>query len=488
MSLLTNSPNIDRGILLLGINDLFMGSAPDLGAFESAFGAPVPATPTPLPIPTITPTSITPTLPPDAMPFVISILRADPTPNNAELVRFMVNFSEDVSGVDVSDFVLAATGVIANYAIIDTYGSGASYTVTVYTGSGDGTLRLELLDNDSILDSTSMPLGGAGTGNGNFATGESYVINKNAPFLISSLRADPSPSAAASVRFLVTFSEPVSGVDTADFVLSTSGLSETGIASVVGFDLNYVVTVNSGAGNGSLRLDLLDNDSILDSAGSPLGGAGTGNGNFTTGEIYIIDRATPVIQTAMFTSDGAQDGWVLESKETSNKGGTNNANSSTLRVGDNGQDSQYRSILQFSTSTLPDNAVITQILLTIQLESVVGKNPFSTHRNMWVDIRQGAFGSFGPFQIGALQNTDFQAPASLYTASWVTDNAVGGWYWTSFGMPAFPYINLKGVTQFRLGFQLDDDDDRLEDYVSFFSGNFGTLSARPQLTIKYYVP
>ena len=107
---------------------------------------------------------------------------------------------------------------------------------------------------------------------------------------------------------------------------------------------------------------------------------------------------------------------------------------------------------------------------------------------MWVDIRQGAFGSFGPFQIGALQNTDFQAPASLYTAGWVTDNAVGGWYWTSFGTPAFPYINLKGVTQFRLGFQLDDDDDRLEDYVSFFSGNFGTLSARPQLTIKYYVP
>lgn len=66
------------------------------------------------------------------------------------------------------------------------------------------------------------------------------------------------------MRFLVTFSEPVSGVDAADFVLSTSGLSEAGISSVIGFDLNYVVTVNSGNGNGSLRLDLLDNDSILD--------------------------------------------------------------------------------------------------------------------------------------------------------------------------------------------------------------------------------
>lgn len=481
MSLLTNSPNIDQGILLPGINDLFMGSAPDIGAFESTFGAPPPATATSIPIPTVTPT-----LPPDASPLLMSISLIDSTPTNAELVRFAVNFSEDVSGVDAGDFILTATGTISNYSIIDAYGAGASYTVTVYTGNGDGTLRLDLVDNDSILDSTSLPLGGPG--NGIYSLGESYLINKNVPFLISSLRADPSPSAAASVRFLVTFSEPVSGVDAADFVLSTSGLSEAGITSVIGFDLNYVVTVNSGNGNGSLRLDLLDNDSILDSASSPLGGSGVGNGNFITGETYSINRATPMIQTAVFTSDGAQDGWVLESKETSNKGGTNNANAATLRVGDNGQDNQYRSILQFSTSTLPDNAVITQVLLTMQLESMVGQNPFSTHRNMWVDIRQGAFGSFGPFQIGALQNADFQAPASLYTAAWVTDNAVGGWYWTSFEKTAFPYINLLGVTQFRLGFQLDDDDDRREDYLSFFSGNFGSPSARPQLTIKYYLP
>lgn len=487
MTLLPNSPNIDRGVLIPGIDDQFMGSAPDLGAYESTYGTPPVATPTvtntPLPLPTDTPTPL-----PTTFPVVTSITLADPTPNSAELVRFFVNFSEPVNGVDVSDFVLAATGSLANYTIIDTYPVGNSYAVTVYTGTGDGTLRLDLMDNDSILNGTSMPLGGLGIGNGNFTLGNMYLINKSAPFVTSILRADPSPTNAGSVRFTVTFSESVSGVDAADFVLSTSGVSEAGIASINGSGSVYGVTVNTGTGSGSLRLDLNDDDSVVDSAGAPMGGVGFGNGNFLSGESYTIDRNTPLIETMSFSSDGAQDGWVMESKETSNKGGTINSNAITFRVGDNAQDNQYRSILQFSTGNMPDNAVITQMILTMQLETVVGTNPFKTHRNMWVDIRQGAFGSFGPLQIGALQSSDFQALASLYNAGTILDNAVGGWYWVNFDPSVYPFVNLKGVTQFRLGFQLDDDDDRRDDYLSFFSGNYSVQSARPQLTIKYYIP
>jgi hypothetical protein len=132
--------------------------------------------------------------------------------------------------------------------------------------------------------------------------------------------------------------------------------------------------------------------------------------------------------------------------------------------------------------------VVTQAILTLQLETIIGANPFKTHRNIWVDVRQGAFGSFGPLQIGALQTSDFQAPASMYTAGTVLDNAVGGWYWTTLDTKALLFINLKGATQLRLGFLLDDDDDRKEDYVSFLSGNYGVTTARPQLIVKYYVP
>jgi hypothetical protein len=422
------------------------------------------------------------------LPFASSILRLDASPSNAELIHFTVNFTENVTGVDAGDFILTPSGSISNYAIAEVLGSGNSYTVTVNTGVGDGTLRLDLADNDSILDETSLPLGGVGAGNGNYSSGDVYVINKLVPSVTSILRVDPSPTAAGSVRFTVNFSESVSGVDAADFALTVSGVSDAGVASVSGSGTFYTVTVFTGNGNGTLRLDLLDNDTILDAGLSPLGGAGLGNANFYNGETYTIDRAAPLIQTSTFYSDGAHDGWILEGKETSNKGGTMNGNASVLRLGDNSQDSQYRSILHFNTSTLPDNAVITQAILTLQLETIVGTNPFSTHRFIWVDIRQGAFGSFGPLQIGALQTSDFQAPASMYTAGTILDNAVGGWYWTNLDAKALPFINLKGATQFRLGFLLDDDDDRQDDYLSFFSGNYGVTTARPQLTVKYYVP
>ncbi len=247
-SLLPTSPNINRGIAIPGINDNFSGSAPDIGAFESVFGEPT-ATPSATPIPTGTPT-----LQP-VVPSVVSILRLDPSPTSANVVRFSINFSKEVSGVDTGDFTFFTTGTVANAAIAEVNGAGKTYTVIVNTGTGDGTLRLDLLDNDSILDSDSNPLGGPGAANGNFTSGEIYNINRSAPFLISSLRADPSPTSAGTVRYTLAFSEPVSGVDVADFSLPASGVVGASVANVSGADSAYIVTVNTGSGSGFFRLD-----------------------------------------------------------------------------------------------------------------------------------------------------------------------------------------------------------------------------------------
>ena len=58
-------------------------------------------------------------------------------------------------------------------------GSGNQYTVTANTGTGNGTLGLNLVDNDTILDTSANPLGGPGV-NGNF-TGQSCTIDKTQP-------------------------------------------------------------------------------------------------------------------------------------------------------------------------------------------------------------------------------------------------------------------------------------------------------------------
>ena len=110
------------------------------------------------------------------------------------------------------------------------------------------------------------------------------------PVVASIARADPNPTGTASVNFVVTFSESVSGVDAADFALTSSGVTNETINGVAGTGTQYTVTVETGSGDGTIRLDVVDDDSILDAAGNPLGGAGAGNGNFSSGEVYDIQR------------------------------------------------------------------------------------------------------------------------------------------------------------------------------------------------------
>ena len=133
------------------------------------------------------------------------------------------------------------------------------------------------------------------------------------PQVVSIVRDDANPTSATSVDFVVTFTENVSGVDTGDFALATTGaISGAQVASVSGSGAVYTVSVSTGTGDGTLRLDLSDNDSILGSSSQPLGGAGAGNGSFTGGETYLIDKTAPTISVTFPSHGGAYNagGWT----------------------------------------------------------------------------------------------------------------------------------------------------------------------------------
>jgi putative hemolysin len=111
-------------------------------------------------------------------------------------------------------------------------------------------------------------------------------------------------------------------------------------------------------------------------------------GNVGTGTFTVtVNPFGPVLLDVSFRSAGTFDGWVLEREEGSGRGGSFNATATTGRVGDDASDRQYRSILSFDTSGLPDDAVITGVTLRIKRQSITGTNPFDTHGLLKVDMR-----------------------------------------------------------------------------------------------------
>jgi len=128
-------------------------------------------------------------------PTVTSVSRVGGASTNASSVQWTVNFSEPVTGVDATDFALVKSGVSGASTAVTLTGTGASYTATLAsTGTGDGSIGLNLIDDDSIVDAATNKLGGTGTTgttNGSF-TGQVFTIDRTPPTSAPTITAGPS--------------------------------------------------------------------------------------------------------------------------------------------------------------------------------------------------------------------------------------------------------------------------------------------------------
>ncbi|MGB8215320.1 MAG: hypothetical protein WCE68_17360 [Anaerolineales bacterium] len=183
-------------------------------------------------------------------------------------------------------------------------------------------------------------------------------------------------------------------------------------------------------------------------------------------------------------SSAAPDGWVLESSPTSGVGG-GMGTGKIMRVGNDSADRLYRSFVSFDTSSLPDTAVIQSVTLKILKAGKTGTDPLTLSGDfgpLTADIQDGYFGTSS-----TLQKTDYQASASAYAVANFTAIG-GGWYSLVLPPSDYGYINLTGLTQFRLRFALDSGDkNHKADYDSFFAGAAPSAD-RPILTIGYTLP
>jgi carboxypeptidase T len=184
-----------------------------------------------------------------------------------------------------------------------------------------------------------------------------------------------------------------------------------------------------------------------------------------------------------FASVAAQDGWVLESGENTNVGGSIDATASTtsaLRAGDNNKDRQYKTVVSFDTSSIPDGATILSATVRLLRGSLTGTHPFTTHGTCWADVQTGGFSGSTTLQTG-----DFQAAATAPQAASLTNPTSNGtWSEGILNASGLAAIDKAGTTQLRIWFNLDDNDDTGNDYLGYYSGE-ATSANRPQLVVTW---
>jgi endonuclease I len=380
-------------------------------------------------------------------------------------------------------------------------GSGGSGTVILsevlydISGTDTGLEWVELHNAGSTtVDLSGYSLGYGGTDYtygllqlaGSIAPGGTFVVggptsgssNSNPSFNIA---ADFNPdiqNSGSTADGVALFDVLASQVGTTtvpvDAVLygstNSNGLiDETGVA-------NAPEVGDASAGSSIERIDLAGGWQIQSSPTPNTtllgggGGGGGGGGNPPT--------------TVTFTSIAGEDGWVRESSENSNVGGgrsSTSSSSSALRGGDNRSDRQYKGIISFDTSSIPSGATLVSATLRLRRGTKVGTSPFSTHGTCRVDIKTGGFGSST-----ALATEDFQAAATATQVASLSDAASNlDWSEGSLDSSGLAAVNTGGTTQLRFYFDLDDNDDRGNDYIGYYSGDNSTSANRPQLVITY---
>ena len=212
---------------------------------------------------------------------------------NDAILRYTVTFSVPVSDFELTDIDVTGSANSGSLVAVYLSGYGAKYTFDVLRGSSDGSVAVSIAA-DSVQDRF---------GNQNIASNEyGLTIDTEGPTveIASATGQNGETVNDATLRYTVTFSEPVSGFNVGSFtVTGSAGASATNLQ---GSGTDYTFEVE-GASDESVYV-LISGGAVRDSAG---------NINIVSaGYRLTIDTALPVImpptetvvKTARFTLHG----------------------------------------------------------------------------------------------------------------------------------------------------------------------------------------
>lgn len=260
-------------------------------------------------------TSSDPTVAYDATGPTVTIERAasQDDPTNDAAVDFTVVFDESVTGFTAADVTIDGTAGPTTKNV--TPSSGTTYNVAVSGMTDDGTVTASV-DAGAVSDALGNPSSASTTAEVNY--------DGTAPTVSSITLLDANPTNAASVQFLVTFSEDVNGTGTAsNFALTQTGVAGAAVTDVTGTGTTRTVTVTTGTGNGTIRLRMTSSTDMADAAGNAVASL-----PFTTGDTYTIDKTPPAVVSinrvgSEFTNASSVE-FLVTFNESINGGSTSN--------------------------------------------------------------------------------------------------------------------------------------------------------------------
>lgn len=201
----------------------------------------------------------------------LSDLLSPPSPSAPQVTADLAHDTGSSSSDGVtSDPTLAGTGDANAVVSFTLNGNPTGWTTTADANGAWTFTPTGLADGSYTIEASETNSGGTGTAS------LAFTLDGTRPVLTGFDPVEATTTNAAAVHYILTFSEPVTGVDASQFSLTASGLagaSITGVEPVPGGNgTQYVVTVDTGSGDGTVAISLDPGTAIQDFAGNGLAG------------------------------------------------------------------------------------------------------------------------------------------------------------------------------------------------------------------------
>ncbi len=216
------------------------------------------------------------------LPSISSLTAIGGTTTNAATIQYAAIFNAPVTGLSASNFSLNTFGGVSGASVIDVSGSGNNWTITVNTGSGEGTIQL-VMNNATGLSS--------GLSNLPFA-GDTFSIDKTAPTVSISPPSVSYANNSTSVTYTVTYSDANFGSISLAPIQVFFNLTTTGTAS-----LNSLIVYPPTGNTTQVTFNMSGDGTVAFTvpAGTGTDLAGNSNAASSLSPSFTVDNTAPTV-------------------------------------------------------------------------------------------------------------------------------------------------------------------------------------------------